>query len=201
LLITFHPTRLAVHGARFRQKFTLEDDIGPHASSLEASRRVTNGIPLGCPRFLPLHTVNCVQTLKVFKFDIGDPLHSYGKFYIFIPVITIVCVTVSGYAQMKADLGAEQENKQNRKKSMWQKQKGSVKGSSTDGGGGVRAPEAAYGGAGAGGAGGAGAGATTTEITAFNSTTVTAQPAAAAAGYVLATGGEQQQGADEIQAN
>jgi hypothetical protein len=25
---------------------------------------VTNGIPLGCPRFLPVHTVNCVQTLK-----------------------------------------------------------------------------------------------------------------------------------------
>jgi hypothetical protein len=49
----------------FRQKFTLEDAIGPHASSLEASRRVTDGIPLGCPRFLPAHTVNCVQTLKV----------------------------------------------------------------------------------------------------------------------------------------
>jgi hypothetical protein len=48
----------------FRQKFTLEDAIGPHASSLEASRLVTNGIPLGCPRFLPVHTVNCVQTLK-----------------------------------------------------------------------------------------------------------------------------------------
>jgi CO/xanthine dehydrogenase Mo-binding subunit len=25
---------------------------------------VTNGIPLGCPLFLPVHTVNCVQTLK-----------------------------------------------------------------------------------------------------------------------------------------
>jgi hypothetical protein len=24
-------------------------------------RHVTNGIPLGCPLFLPLHTVNCVQ--------------------------------------------------------------------------------------------------------------------------------------------
>jgi hypothetical protein len=48
----------------FRQKFTLEDAIGPHASSLEASRRVSNGIPLGCPRVLPVHTVNCVQTLK-----------------------------------------------------------------------------------------------------------------------------------------
>jgi hypothetical protein len=53
-----------LHGARFRQKFSLEDAIGPHASSLEASRRVTNGIPLGSPLFLPVHTVNCVQTLK-----------------------------------------------------------------------------------------------------------------------------------------
>jgi photosystem II stability/assembly factor-like uncharacterized protein len=26
---------------------------------------VTNGIPLGCPLFLPVDTVNCVQTLKV----------------------------------------------------------------------------------------------------------------------------------------
>jgi hypothetical protein len=26
--------------------------------------RVTNGIPVGCPLFLPVHTVNCVQTLK-----------------------------------------------------------------------------------------------------------------------------------------
>jgi hypothetical protein len=33
-------------------------------ASLEASRRVTNGIVLGCPLFLPVHTVNRVQTLK-----------------------------------------------------------------------------------------------------------------------------------------
>jgi hypothetical protein len=33
---------------------------------LEAGgRRVTNYIPFGCPLFLPVHTVNCVQTLKV----------------------------------------------------------------------------------------------------------------------------------------
>jgi hypothetical protein len=48
----------------FRQKFTLEDAIGSHACSLEASRRVTNGIPLGCSLCLPVHTVNFVQTLK-----------------------------------------------------------------------------------------------------------------------------------------
>jgi aldehyde dehydrogenase (NAD+) len=35
------------YGARFRQKFTLEDAIGSHACSLEANTRVTNGIPLG----------------------------------------------------------------------------------------------------------------------------------------------------------
>jgi hypothetical protein len=49
----------------FRQKFTLEDAIGSHACSLQASRRVTNGIPLESPLFLPVHTVNRVQTLKV----------------------------------------------------------------------------------------------------------------------------------------
>jgi hypothetical protein len=36
------------HGTRFSTKtYTLEDAIGSHACSLEASRRVTNGIPLG----------------------------------------------------------------------------------------------------------------------------------------------------------
>jgi hypothetical protein len=49
----------------FRQKFTLEDAIGSHACSLEASTRVTNGIPLGSSLLLPVCTVNCVQTLKV----------------------------------------------------------------------------------------------------------------------------------------
>jgi hypothetical protein len=54
-------------GARFRQKFTLDDAIGSHASSLEANMRVTNGIPLGFPLLLPVGTVNCVQTLKVLR--------------------------------------------------------------------------------------------------------------------------------------
>jgi outer membrane protein assembly factor BamB len=31
--------------------------------------RVTNGIPFGWPFFLPVHTVNCVQTLKVGSWD------------------------------------------------------------------------------------------------------------------------------------
>jgi hypothetical protein len=57
-----------VHGARFRQKFTLDDAIGSHACSLEARRRVTNGIPLGCSLLLLAHTVNCVQTLKAVAF-------------------------------------------------------------------------------------------------------------------------------------
>jgi hypothetical protein len=55
----------------FRQTFTLEDAIGPHASSLEASRRVTNGIPLGSSLFLPVDTGNCVQTLK--ECDSSEP--------------------------------------------------------------------------------------------------------------------------------
>jgi hypothetical protein len=49
----------------FRHKFTLDDAIEFRACSLEAIRRVTNGIPLRCPLFLPVHTVNCVKTLKV----------------------------------------------------------------------------------------------------------------------------------------
>jgi hypothetical protein len=48
----------------FRRKFTLEDVIDSHACSLQASWRVTNGIPLGRPPFLPVHTVTFVQTLK-----------------------------------------------------------------------------------------------------------------------------------------
>jgi hypothetical protein len=35
---------------------------------------VTNGIPLGCPLFLPVHTVNRVQTLKVtYLSNVGAP--------------------------------------------------------------------------------------------------------------------------------
>jgi hypothetical protein len=57
------------HGARFRQKFTLEDAIGSHAfAPLEAYMRVTNGIPLGCSLLLPVDTVKCVQTLKAETF-------------------------------------------------------------------------------------------------------------------------------------
>jgi hypothetical protein len=48
----------------FRQKFTLEDAIGSHACSLEASMRVTNAIPLGCSLLLPVGTAYHVQTLK-----------------------------------------------------------------------------------------------------------------------------------------
>ena len=54
-----------MYGARFRQKFTLEGAFEFHAfAPLEASRRVTNAIPLGSPLLLPVHTVNCIQTLK-----------------------------------------------------------------------------------------------------------------------------------------
>jgi hypothetical protein len=49
----------------FRQQFTLEDAIGSHACSFEANMCVTNGIPLGCPLLLPVHTVNPVRTRKV----------------------------------------------------------------------------------------------------------------------------------------
>jgi hypothetical protein len=39
--------------------------IGSHACSFQASRRVTNCIPLGCPLPLTVATVNWVETLKV----------------------------------------------------------------------------------------------------------------------------------------
>jgi hypothetical protein len=52
--------------------FTLEDAIGPHACSLEANMRVTNGIPLRRPLFLPVDTVNCVKTLKVWGQEMFD---------------------------------------------------------------------------------------------------------------------------------
>jgi hypothetical protein len=55
-----------VYGARFRREFTLEDAIGSHTSSIEASMCATVGIPVGCSLlFLPVGTVNCVQILKV----------------------------------------------------------------------------------------------------------------------------------------
>jgi hypothetical protein len=50
---TFHALE-SMHGARFRQKVTLEDAIGSLTCSLEASMRVTNGIPLECPLLLPV---------------------------------------------------------------------------------------------------------------------------------------------------
>jgi hypothetical protein len=57
----------------FRQKFTLDDAIGSHACSLEANMQVTNGIPLGCPLLLPVHTANCAQTLKAQLYKGLDP--------------------------------------------------------------------------------------------------------------------------------
>jgi hypothetical protein len=48
----------------FRQRFTLEDAIGSHACDQWHSSRVLS--------FLPIHTVNCVQTLKaLFTFGTG----------------------------------------------------------------------------------------------------------------------------------
>jgi hypothetical protein len=43
----------------------LEDAIGSHACSLEASMRVTNAIHLGCSLLLSVGTVNSVQPLQV----------------------------------------------------------------------------------------------------------------------------------------
>jgi hypothetical protein len=50
----------------FERNFALEDAIDSHTCSLEASTRVTNGIPLRVVALLPVDTVISVQTLKVF---------------------------------------------------------------------------------------------------------------------------------------
>ena len=58
----------------FRQECTLDRNLHSRSAiefhafaPLEASKRVTNAIPLGCPLLLPVHAVNCVQTLKANK--------------------------------------------------------------------------------------------------------------------------------------
>jgi hypothetical protein len=56
----------------------LEDAIGTPACSLEANKRVTNGIPLGCLHFLTRLTVNSVQTLKA---QAHGPMHSNHGFF------------------------------------------------------------------------------------------------------------------------
>ena len=48
----------------FESNFALEDAVGSHACSLEASMRVTKDIPLGCPLPLTFVTVHHVATLK-----------------------------------------------------------------------------------------------------------------------------------------
>jgi hypothetical protein len=77
----FAALQTILHGARFpTENYTRECHWFPCLLVCEANRRVTNGIPLGCPLFLPVHTVKCVQTLKAsaddanpdFEMDIFD---------------------------------------------------------------------------------------------------------------------------------
>jgi hypothetical protein len=58
--IRFKTITIVECGARFSTEIYTEDPIGSHACLLEATVRVTNGIPLGCPHVLPGGTVNCV---------------------------------------------------------------------------------------------------------------------------------------------
>jgi hypothetical protein len=51
-------------GGSLRQTVTLDDAIGSHACSFEASKCATNVNPLGCLLFLPIGTVNHFATLK-----------------------------------------------------------------------------------------------------------------------------------------
>ena len=46
----------------FEQTFALEDAIGFHTCSLEASKRVINSIPLGSPLSYRLHCTSCRNT-------------------------------------------------------------------------------------------------------------------------------------------
>jgi hypothetical protein len=67
----------AVTGWGYLERFASSTEIYTrgchwfHACSIEASRRVANGIPFGCPLLLPVRTANCVQTLK----DYDDAIH------------------------------------------------------------------------------------------------------------------------------
>jgi hypothetical protein len=53
-----------LYGARFLTEIYTRGYHWFPRCSPEASRHVTNGIPLGRPLFLPGHTVNRIQTLK-----------------------------------------------------------------------------------------------------------------------------------------
>jgi hypothetical protein len=67
----------------FRQQSTLDDAIGSHTCSLEASRRVTNSIPLGCPLLLPGYTVNLrpnTEGTQMWYGFFGSTLTSHGAF-------------------------------------------------------------------------------------------------------------------------
>jgi hypothetical protein len=65
VLLGAHQEGLSMmYGARLRQKCTLGMPFGSHACSLEASMRVTNGIPLERPLPLIVTNMHSVQTLK-----------------------------------------------------------------------------------------------------------------------------------------
>jgi hypothetical protein len=51
-------------GSLFDRNLHSAMTLVPTPAPREASRCVTNGIPLGCPLFSPVGTVNFVQTLK-----------------------------------------------------------------------------------------------------------------------------------------
>jgi hypothetical protein len=77
----------------FRQKFTLEDAIGP-----QASRRVTNGVPLGCSLLVPVDTVNCFQTLKA---PLASPFAAVDKLRVLGGVGNTVVLRTGTYYMSK----------------------------------------------------------------------------------------------------
>jgi hypothetical protein len=64
-LFLYNPTARSLHGARFSAEIYARGCHWiPGMFAWSAVMRVTDGIPLGCSFFLPIDTVNCVQTLK-----------------------------------------------------------------------------------------------------------------------------------------
>jgi hypothetical protein len=64
----------AARCAFFDRTLLFEDATGCHACSLEASKRVLSGIPLGCSLLSPVGTINSAQTLKERKERVQNSL-------------------------------------------------------------------------------------------------------------------------------
>jgi hypothetical protein len=80
----------------FGQKVTLEAVIEIYAFvGVEASMRVTNGMPFGCRLLLTVATLNCVETLKaswIWAADVNSSQH-YAQFRHVLQSPTLATIT------------------------------------------------------------------------------------------------------------